>query len=268
MSGTSQNHTKLLALDMDGTTVNNHGEISEATINSLRLAREKGAQICFVTGRSEFEMYPLAEHFPYADYLIVDTGAKITHLATGEVLLHECLDPREAEIVVDYFLRKKRLLHIKAGRFWGATLWDESVEAFARYAKYQPVIIREPSEAPLTEIDSFCVYGYPSRAALDRLIEREQLNLYTMHSQPHYYDVLQHGITKWHAVSFLAQRLRIPSGDIIAVGNFSNDVEMIKKAGLGIAVRNASEDAKAAADYITRRSNNRNAIGEVVDMFL
>ena len=142
------------------------------------------------------------------------------------------------------------------------------MEAFARYANYQPVIIREPSEAPLTEIDSFCVYGYPSRAALDRLIEREQLNLYTMHSQPHYYDVLQHGITKWHAVSFLAQRLRIPSEDIIAVGNFSNDVEMIKKAGLGIAVRNASEDAKAAADYITHRSNHRNAIGEVVDMFL
>ena len=122
MSGSSQNHPKLLALDMDGTTVNNHGEISEATINSLRLAREKGAQICFVTGRSEFEMYPLAEHFPYADYLIVDTGAKITHLATGEVLMHECLDPREAEIVVDYFLRKRDFC-ISSRAFWGATLW-------------------------------------------------------------------------------------------------------------------------------------------------
>ena len=259
---------KLLALDLDGTTVDDHGQISDATARSLQLAREKGAAICFVTGRSEFEVLSLEARFPYADYLVVDTGAKITELATGKLLLHECLDPREAEIVVENFIRKNRLLHIKAGRFWGATLMDASVEAFARYANYQPVLIRKPEDAPLAEIDSFCVYGQTSRAAMDRLIEHRGLNLYTMHSQPHYYDVLQHGINKWHAVSFLAQRLRIPTEGIIAVGNFSNDVEMIKKSGIGIAVRNASEDAKAAADYITRRSNNRNAIGEVVEMFL
>ena len=268
MTGKPDTYSKLLALDLDGTTVDDHGQISDATVHSLQRAREKGAAICFVTGRSEFEVLPLAPRFPYADYLVVDTGAKITDLATGEVLLHECLDPREAEIVLEYFIRKNRLLHIKGGRFWGATLMDASVEAFARYANYQPVIVRKPTDAPLTEIDSFCVYGYPSRAAMDRLIEREGLNLYTMHSQPHYYDVLQHGINKWRAVSFLAQRLRIPTESIIAVGNFSNDVEMIKKSGIGIAVRNASDDAKAAADYITRRSNNRNAIGEVVEKFL
>jgi hydroxymethylpyrimidine pyrophosphatase-like HAD family hydrolase len=145
---------------------------------------------------------------------------------------------------------------------------EDTVEAFARYANYQPVIIREPADAPLTEIDSFCVYGPKSRAMMDRLIAREGLNLYTMHSQPHYYDVLQHGINKWRAVSFLAQRLNIPTEDIVAVGNFSNDVEMIRKSGLGVAVSNASDDAKAAADYITRRSNNRNAVGEVVEKFL
>ncbi|HOE34222.1 MAG: HAD family phosphatase [Chloroflexi bacterium] len=268
MTVRTNSHRKLLALDLDGTTVDDHGQISDATAASLRLAREKGAAICFVTGRSEFEVLSLEPRFPYADYLVVDTGAKITALATGEVLLHECLDSRAAEIVIQYFLRKNRLLHIKAGRFWGATLMDETVEAFARYANYQPVIIREPADAPLTEIDSFCVYGPKSRAMMDRLIAREGLNLYTMHSQPHYYDVLQHGINKWRAVSFLAQRLNIPTEDIVAVGNFSNDVEMIRKSGLGVAVSNASDDAKAAADYITRRSNNRNAVGEVVEKFL
>lgn len=259
---------KLLALDLDGTTVDDHGEISDATVESLQLAREKGAAICFVTGRSEFEVLSLEHRFPYADYLIVDTGAKITRLDTGKVLLHECVDTHTAEVVIRHFLHLKRLLHIKAGRFWGATLMDETVEAFIKYANYQPVIVREPAEAPLHAIDSFCVYGYHSRAAMDRLIAREGLNLYTMHSQPHYYDVLQQGINKWRAVSFLAQSLRIPTEGIIAVGNFSNDVEMIKKSGIGIAVRNASEDAKAAADYITRRSNNRNAVGEVVEKFL
>ena len=69
-------------------------------------------------------------------------------------------------------------------------------------------------------------------------------------------------------MSYLAEQLGIPHKDIIAVGNFTNDIEMVSYSGIGVAVKNASDDVKNVADYVTKRSNNENAIGEIVEKFI
>lgn len=259
---------KLLALDLDGTTVNDKGQISKETQLSIELAKQYHAIVCFVTGRSEFEVESLSQHIANADYLIVDTGAKVIDLKDRSLLFHRCIEPDEARVVIDHFLKRQRLLHIKSGMYWGVTLFDESVAEFARFAEFEPVLVRNVDEVPLENIDSFCVYGYRSKDMINRLIARKDLNLYTLHSQYRYYDILRKDINKWVGVSFLADHLGIPREDIIAAGNFTNDIEMVSYSGIGVAVKNASDDVKNVADYVTRRSNNENAIGEIVEKFI
>ena len=75
------------------------------------------------------------------------------------------------------------------------------------------------------------------------------------------------GISKWKGIGIIADVEKIEKENIIAVGNFYNDMDMIKNAAIGIAVANAPEDVKKVADYVTERTNNENAIEEVVERF-
>ena len=65
----------------------------------------------------------------------------------------------------------------------------------------------------------------------------------------------------------LSEMLRIPVSDILAVGNYDNDIDMIRGAGVGVAVANALEHVRSAADYVTARTNNEDALVEIASVF-
>ena len=90
--------------------------------------------------------------------------------------------------------------------------------------------------------------------------------IYTL-SEPECIDIMADGISKWKGIGIIADVEKIEKENIIAVGNFYNDMDMIKNAAIGIAVANAPEDVKKVADYVTERTNNENAIEEVVERF-
>ncbi|MBR2036785.1 MAG: HAD hydrolase family protein, partial [Lachnospiraceae bacterium] len=70
------------------------------------------------------------------------------------------------------------------------------------------------------------------------------------------------------AVRFLAEYLNIPIENTIAVGDAENDIPMLEAAGLGVAMKNASDDIKQHADYITKLDNNEGGVGEVIRKFM
>lgn len=82
-------------------------------------------------------------------------------------------------------------------------------------------------------------------------------------SEKFLYDILQKGIDKGSALLKIAEILGIQKERTIAIGDFNNDIGMIKTAGVGIAVSNASDDAKKAADIVTV-SNDENAVAKVI----
>lgn len=87
-------------------------------------------------------------------------------------------------------------------------------------------------------------------------------------SCPQYLEVVPEGISKQTGIDFLADYLGVDKKDTIAVGDETNDIEMIKAAGIGVAVSNANPAAKEAADYVTIRSNNEDAMAEVIERFV
>jgi len=76
------------------------------------------------------------------------------------------------------------------------------------------------------------------------------------------------GITKGEGIRFLADYLNIPIKNTIAVGDAENDIPMIKYAGLGVAMENADNAVKQAADYVTKYNNNNSGIAEVIEKFM
>lgn len=65
---------------------------------------------------------------------------------------------------------------------------------------------------------------------------------------------------KWQSLQEYAKERGIREGEIIAIGDDNNDTPMIKNAGLGIAMKNASKDVKSVADIITEKDNNDSGV--------
>ena len=79
---------------------------------------------------------------------------------------------------------------------------------------------------------------------------------------------MKKGISKWRGVQSLADKLNIPVANTVAVGNYSNDIDMLVNAGVGVAVQNALPSVKAAADYVTLKDNNHDPVAEIVEKFI
>ena len=77
------------------------------------------------------------------------------------------------------------------------------------------------------------------------------------------YEILPKGVDKGTVLLKMAEVLGIERSKTVAVGDYDNDVAMIEKAGVGIAVANASPDAKAVANHITV-SNEEHAIAKII----
>ena len=99
-------------------------------------------------------------------------------------------------------------------------------------------------------------------------IEKNLSDVTYILSEPDCIDIMAAGISKWDGIKKLAAIERLTEDGIIAVGNFYNDVDMLRHAAIGVAAANSPEEVKAQADYVTDRTNNQDCVAEVVEKFL
>lgn len=86
-------------------------------------------------------------------------------------------------------------------------------------------------------------------------IEQEGLRLTCAVTNATSMDVMPEGVNKWRGTAYVAAREGIAYENIVAAGNYYNDLELIRGAGVGVAVRNAPEEVRAQADYVTARTH-------------
>jgi len=259
---------KILALDLDGTVLDDYGLISADTITSLKQARQNHTFVCFVTGRCDFDIAPLKPFFPLADYVIMNSGTKIVDVKGGTTLYQQYINTEDSRLVVNFCLRNNLLLYVKSGLFWGVNIVDEGVKRFSKSLQRSPTVYESVTESLINHVDGFSLTTETACQAVNGLISRENMDLYTLNSEPDYYDILRKDVSKWHGICVVARQFEIPIENIIAAGNYTNDIDMIRHAGTGIAVQNALDEVKQAADYVTSRNNNQNAVGEIVNRFI
>jgi Cof subfamily protein (haloacid dehalogenase superfamily) len=259
---------KLLALDLDGTLLDDEGNLHADTIDSLIQARQNNALICFVTGRCEFEVVPLKGFFPLADFVIINNGSKIMDIKKQNMLSQKFISSEDARLIINFCLQNNFLLHIKAGLSWGVNLINDSVHHFASFVNRSPFVYEAVVESLLDHVDGFSITTESACQGVNELISRQSLSLYIINSEPGYYDILRKDVSKWQGICLIAKEFNISIENVITVGNYTNDIDMIRRAGTGIAVQNALEEVKNAADYVTSCTNNQNIVEEIVDHFI
>lgn len=257
---------RMLALDLDGTAVRDDYHMGEATRTAILRAREAGYITVFVTGRRDIDMLTLDEDSLCVDYLILNNGGKIVCCETKEVLYNHLICSEDCLRLMEYCLKHELELHVCDGLRWFVNVVTDNTKEYAEELNTYPKLYCKAGEIACGEgVEGFMalrdwqqVGGY---------IEENLPGVTYILSEPDCIDIMAAGISKWDGIKKLAAMEQITEDGIIAVGNFYNDLDMIRHAAVGVAAANSPEDVKAQADYVTERTNNQDCVAEVIERF-
>jgi len=263
---------KIIALDIDGTLASSNHTILPETKEALIKAQQNGLKIILASGRPTPGMMRLAQELQldvFGGYVLSYNGGRITNIKTKEIMHEVFLTPKEAHEVYD--LAKENNVNIMA--YDGEDILTEDDDEYIRLESHI-------NSMPLVRCDNFknavinntiktLTTGAPEIIAEveKKYIEKFGDRFSICRSMPFFLEVMPTGINKALSLGRLLNKLDMTPADLIACGDGFNDIEMIKYAGLGVAMANAVDEVKAVADYITR-SNDDNGIVDVIEKFV
>ena len=269
---------KILFLDLDGTLLNDQKEITPGNQVAIERAISLGHQVVVTSGR------PLRSALMQAERLgLMGEGCYV--IAYNGAVVYDCFGKREifrrtlemADLYAVFEEANRRNLHIQA---YDAddTVVIESRNDPAIVDRYCKAIglnfrvtedIRTGLTAPSVKALMIDFQDHEPVAAMEQwVLENMAGTVDCFFSSRYYLEVVPLGMNKGGAVKEMCRILGTPVKNAIAVGDEANDVTMIQAAGVGVAMRNAVPEAKAAADYVTEQDNNHDGIAEVIERFL
>ncbi len=264
---------KLLVLDLDGTLTNDKKEITPRTRATLMKLQQQGVKLVLASGRPTYGVVPLAEELDmanYGGYILSYNGGTIINCQTNEYLHQSSLEPQYIPEIYDF--AKKGGMEILSYK-------DEfivSEDANNEYVKYESMLTKMQIKAvdcfktAMKEDVSKCIItGSPEELAL---MEKEMQDIYEgkmsiYRSEKFYLEINPMGIDKANSLRMLLSKLDMTEENMAACGDGFNDLTMIQLAGLGVAMENAQDTVKEAAQYITT-SNEEDGVADFVEKYL
>ena len=248
---------KVITLDIDGTLTNSEKVITENTKKALLDFQEKGGKIILASGRPQHSMFPYAETLAlkkYGGYILAYNGCCVIDCKTGNMMFRQTLDrgyiPEICGIIKNYpvgigaYQEDNMIVGNSVNRYTRNASQRNHlniiyVENFAEYVDfdiYKCLLQGEPEI--ISELE--CI-----------LSEKYKDKLGVFKSEPFFLEIVPNGIDKAYTLDRLLKMTGFSTDECIACGDGFNDISMIKYAGLGVAMGNASDTVKKSADFIT-----------------
>jgi Cof subfamily protein (haloacid dehalogenase superfamily) len=242
---------RLCYFDVDETLVDPgrsiHAELDEA----LRRCRERGIRLGLATGRKYESARPYAEAIGAEAPLILYNGARIQQADTGAILFEKKLDLREARAGLE--LVKKHGLHVNL--YLDDVIYIEKETEVSRESAEKDGVLQKPVGDLVVFLKAqptkLLIIGPGEKLeALWADFDKWPHESEVVRSEPTYLEILPAGVSKGAALRRVSEITGVPLSRIAAFGDSNNDIEMLRAAGVGVAVGNALDNVKAAADYV------------------
>lgn len=263
---------RLLVLDLDGTLTNSKKEISPRNLRTLLRLQQSGVRLVLASGRPTYGIVPLAEQLQMKEnngYILSYNGGEIIDWSTGELLYKNLLPDDVLPILYQTATdNRQTILTYDNECILTENPNDPYVQKEAFLNKMQVRRVENfLQEIPLP-LPKCLIVGEPEQlmkteAELSLRLQR-QISVYR--SEPYFLELVPLGIDKARSIAVLSEKLGITREEVAAMGDGYNDLSMIKYAGLGIAMNNAQEPVKAAADYIAP-SNDEDGVAIAVERY-
>lgn len=258
---------KLIAIDIDGTLLNSGGDIPVENKEALQFASKKGTQIVISTGRSYQGIKYLLASLGIEGYTICCNGAEVRKIGETEVVFQKSIPSYLVEEIVTRLEINEISVNVYIHDMICA-LGENRVKAYYDYvnSKVSPDLqcnIKLMSVNDILEIvRTKKVYKFEipvsnqiAAQAVKSIIEDSKV-IKGFGSWDKGLEFISTNAGKETALVEIQQKLGLEREAIMAIGDYHNDIEMIKYAGVGVAMGNALPDVKSVADFITEDCDN------------
>ena len=262
---------RLIAIDLDGTLLTPPPQkaITPRTLRTLWDATAAGLQLIITTGQTLAVLQHVCAELPLRGPQIIENGAVVADFASGR-LLHEQLLPRE--LILPALMAARELGLHRAYHTHERVYVDRGTPRASTW--YRPPL------APAIEIDDVAsLYPRPciKVAAVgerETLVEKRRRlearfagQLFVTQSAYDLLEMLHPAVSKGNALRMIAADLGIAPEEVVAIGDNYNDISMLRFAGLGVAMGNAPDEVREAAEYVTL-SNAQEGVAAVIEQVI
>lgn len=265
---------KLVAIDLDGTLLNEHHEINQPVIDSIKAARQAGVYVVLSTGRplsgtkNQLDTLGLTNA---DDFIITYNGGLVLNTNTWDVIAEHRLT-RENYLEIDELSRRLDV-HLHCADKKAMYTSNRDISPYTILESYLvdlPLHYRTPEEIAqsILPVKMMMIDEPAILEAAFKKIPAEYFEKYTIvRSTPFFLEWLNPKASKGLALKELSEHLGIKQSEVMAIGDAENDLSMIEFAGIGVAMGNGSESIKAAADY-TVATNLADGVKEAFDRWV
>lgn len=260
---------KMIAIDLDDTLLTDQLLISRGTIEAIQKAVDLGIVVTIATGRMFSSAKQIARNLGLNVPLITYQGALIKDVTGQNVMYERLIDPYIANQLIDLAKRENLHLQVYQDDMLYSSSENELLQQYSRDVKV-PYII-EPDLTKLANRGFAKALFIDAPDYLDKLQEELRAifgeDAHVTKSKPFYLEVTHPEANKGSALLHLAESMGIDQSEIIGIGDSYNDLDLIKAAGLGVAMGNGVKELKDQADYITF-SNTEEGVRHVIEKFI
>ena len=269
---------KLIALDLDGTLYREDKTISDRNMEALKAAADKGIYVVPTTGRVFKRLSGELYRIPALRYIIMTNGASIIDLSTGSYLYYDLMPMKKVRQLLEEF---EQFDLMPEASVEGRVIVEEqfaSPEKLLEYGipeGYLEAVLE--SNVPVSSLKEYF--------RKDRRVEKINIMFRTLEERQRakdYFDrdpelkvtsSLKYNLeintataNKGAGLDFLAKNLGLTRENVMACGDGLNDLDMIRYAGLGVAMANGLDIVKEQADYITL-TNEEDGVAAAIEKF-
>lgn len=272
----------LIAIDVDGTLLNEEHVVTEENRSALHRAHEAGLQVVLCTGRAFPEIERVIDDIGLdLDAAVTVFGAVVTDVPTKQTLYSSAFDHTTAVELTSFFTeRGYTCVYLSGGPQAGSTgyivLGEKHHFAVDAYLIKTTVEFEKVDALPADAPDALRISIIDDPGKLDELSDElarvfgNRVVHNVLHAPEWAFTVIEGfapGVNKWTGIEKLCELRGVNPDRVVAMGDDVNDIEMLTHAKLGIAMGNARESVKAAANRVTV-TNNEHAVARVIDEIL
>ncbi|MCQ9209818.1 Cof-type HAD-IIB family hydrolase [Granulicatella seriolae] len=265
---------KAIALDLDGTLLTSDKKISQATKETIQVAKDLGIKIILCTGRPLKGILHYLEELELVDdtdFSITYNGGLIQENKSGNVHYQKTLSKEEVSHIYQETYSVGLPINMIDLDYAYETTYPAGVQSY--YPQIMEILSflkKNPDDFEDNHRFNKAVIC-TDQELLDQQAQQLPAEFFdsytTVKSRPILLEVLPKGVSKGDALVRLADLLGISMDEMMACGDEENDLSMIEAAGFGVAMENAIDSLKEAADYITA-SNNHDGVAQAINYMI
>ena len=276
---------KLVAVDLDGTLLNQYGDVTENTKRVIKNVMRKGTQVVLASGRSIDSIQNISNEIGASRYIVAGNGAVLYDIEEQKNLYENYIPIEKAKKIIDiceensifYNIYTNKKIVTKNLRYNVLYYYKENLKKADRKKTNIDIVdsiqdyVKNMRDENIMKIficdETASVFNsimkkfeeVPNVETLDvSHMSRKVIKNGTLEFPIEYYytEISMKNVDKWNAIEFLINKMGINKDAVIAIGDNMNDKRMIEEAGLGITMEGSTPAVADIANYVTADNNN------------